>query len=97
MWGDYFVRLKNELIEITLTIKRMIEHPLMMMLKCLWLVITFQEEDFINNAKKLAEKDRNNIDNVMPNEIIQGLALAVCTIYFFYIFNLIKYLKQFLV
>jgi hypothetical protein len=75
MWDDYFVRLKNEFIEIILTIKRMIFNLLMMILHCLWIVITFQEKNYINNAKKLAEKDRNN---QIPNDFIQGLALTVC-------------------
>jgi hypothetical protein len=78
MWGDYFIRLKNEFVEIILTIKQMIFNSIMMILYCLWIVITFQEENYINKAKKLAEKDRNNIDNVMPNDFIQGAALTVC-------------------
>jgi plasmid replication initiation protein len=77
MWDEKFVRLKNEFIEIILTIKQMISNPLMMILHCLWIVITFQEENYINNAKKLAEKDRKNIDHQMPNEFIQGVALTV--------------------
>ena len=37
-------------------------------------------EHHINNNKKLAEQDRNNIDHQMPNEFIQGSALTVCII-----------------
>ncbi len=80
MWGEYFIRLKNEIIEIILTIKRMICNPLMMILQCLWIVITFQEEHFIKNAKKLAEDDRKNINHQMPNEFLQGGAVTVRTI-----------------
>jgi hypothetical protein len=72
----WFVRLKNEIIEIVLTIKEMICNPLMMILRCLWIVITFQEQNWIENVKQLAEKDRINQDNIMPNEFIQGVALT---------------------
>jgi hypothetical protein len=80
MWNERFVRLKNEFIEIILTIKRMITNPLMMILHCLWIVITFQEKNYINNAKKLAEQDRKNIDYQIPNEFIQGVALTAETV-----------------
>ncbi len=52
--------LKNEFIEIILTIKRMISNPLRMILHCLWIVISFQEEDYIHKAKQLAEEDKQN-------------------------------------
>jgi hypothetical protein len=80
MWGDYFVRLKNEFIEIILTIKGMILNPVSMISYFLWIIITFQEENYINNAIKLAKEDRNKIDYQMPNEFIQGIALTVCKI-----------------
>jgi hypothetical protein len=80
MWVDYFVRLKNEFIEIILTIKGMIFNPVLMISYFLWIIITFQEENYINNAIKLAEEDRNKIDYQMPNEFIQGIALTVCKI-----------------
>jgi hypothetical protein len=80
MWGDYFVRFKDELTEIWLTIKQMIRKPLMMMLHCLWIVITFQEKDYIEKAKKAGEQDRKNIDHQMPNEFIQGGAIGVSII-----------------
>ena len=79
MLGEWFVRLKNELIEIILTTKRMISNPLMMILQCLWIVISSKEEDYIQKMKKLAEEDKKNSDDRMPNEFIQGVALTVCT------------------
>ena len=90
MWDEKFVRLKTEFIEIILTIKQMLTNPLMMILHCLWLVITFQEEKFINNAKKIADEDRKT--NQMPNEFIQGTALAVCEKFFFFFFRRLKLL-----
>ncbi|CAF3960742.1 unnamed protein product [Rotaria sp. Silwood2] len=48
----------------------------MMILHCLWLIITLQEKTWIQNAKKLAEEDRLNNDDIGPNEQIQGTALA---------------------
>lgn len=77
MFYEWFVRLKNELIEIILTTKRMITNPLMMILSCLWIVISFQEENWIKQMKQLAEDDRKNITHQMPNESIQGVALTV--------------------
>ena len=88
MRDERFVRMKNEITEILLTTKQMIFHPLMMILYSLWMVITFQQENFIKNAKKLAEQDRNNSDHQMPNETIQGSSLTVCKIIFF--LNLFK-------
>ncbi|CAF1345917.1 unnamed protein product [Rotaria sordida] len=76
MWWHWFVRLKNEIIEIILTIKQMICRPVMMILHCLWLVITCQEKTWIQNAKQLAEQDRLKNDDIGPNEQIQGTALA---------------------
>ncbi len=67
-----------DLIEIILTIKQMINNPLIMILKCLWIVISFQEEKWIKNMKKVAEEDRNQR---MPNDFIQGLALTVDEIF----------------
>jgi len=78
MWDERFVRIKTEIIDILLTIKQMICRPLMMVLHCFWIVITFQEENWIKKAKLLAEQDRNNNDQRMPNEFIQGAALTVC-------------------
>lgn len=78
MWSGRFVRFKNEFIEIILTIQRMIMNPLMMTLYYLWIVITFQEENSIKNAIKLAEQDKNNAEHRMPNEFIQGAAVIVC-------------------
>lgn len=77
MSNEYFVRLKNEFIEIGLTIKQMICNPLLMILRCLWIVITCQEENYVRNAKKLAEEDRKKADEQMPNEFVQGAALTV--------------------
>ena len=77
MFFKWFVRLKNEFTEIMLTTKRMITNPLMMILQCLWIVITFQEENWIKQMKQLAEDDRKNIDHQMPNESLQGVALTV--------------------
>ncbi|UJR19972.1 hypothetical protein I4U23_023104 [Adineta vaga] len=79
MWDERFVRLKNEIIEIFLTMKRMILNPVMMILHCLWIVITFQEKEWIKNAKNLAEQDRNNDEHRMPNEFIQGAAVTAQT------------------
>ena len=62
------------LMEILLTIRQMISHPLMMVLHCLWLVVTFQEKSWIEKAQQLAEEDRRK---PMPNEHIQGVALTV--------------------
>ncbi|CAF3145203.1 unnamed protein product, partial [Rotaria sp. Silwood2] len=73
---EWFVKLINELIEIFLTIKQMICSRLMMILYCLWIVITFQEDNWIKNKKKIAQQDRFNINNQMPNEVIQGTALT---------------------
>lgn len=75
MWDERFVRLKNEFIDIILTIKRMIYNPLMMILHCLWIVISFQEDNWIKNMEQLAEDDRKNIDHQMPNEFMQGKVL----------------------
>ena len=84
--GDrWFVRWKNEIVEIGLTMKRMVAHPLMMMLNCLWIVISGQEEQWIANTKKLAEQDLKNGRDVMPNAFLQGAAVTVCT--FYYSFN----------
>ncbi len=80
MWDERFVRIKNEFIEIILTIKQMIKNPLMMVLYYLWIIISFQEEDLIKNRKQLAEDDRNHIDQKMPNEFIQGAALTAETV-----------------
>lgn len=77
MWSKYFVRLKNELIEIILTIKRIILNPVSMIFNFLWIIITFQEQNWVNNVQKLAEDDRNKINNKMPDETIQGVALTV--------------------
>ncbi|CAF1678298.1 unnamed protein product [Adineta ricciae] len=79
MWSGRFVRLKNEFIEIILTIQRIIMNPLMMTLHYLWIVITFQEKNSIKNAKKLAEQDKNNNEHRMPNEFIQGAAVIAET------------------
>ena len=79
MWfKQKFVRLKDEFIEVILTIKQMILNPLMMILYCLWIAVTFQEQKWINKQKQLAEEDQNNVNNEMPNELIQGFAIAVC-------------------
>lgn len=84
MWNyEYFVRLKDEFIEIMLTIKRMILNPVMMILNFLWIIITFQEQNWVNNIKKLAEDERKNIDYQMPNEDIQGVALTVRITFYF--------------
>ncbi|CAF0992276.1 unnamed protein product [Adineta steineri] len=76
MWWHWFVRLKNEIDEIVLTMKQMIARPVRMILHCFWLMITLQEKTWIENAKQLAEQDRLNNDDVGPNEMIQGTALA---------------------
>ena len=78
MWGEHFIRLKSEVIEIILTIKRMILNPISMILNFLWIIITFQEQNWVNNVKQLAEDERNTIDHQMPNECVQGVALTVC-------------------
>ncbi len=80
MSSHWFVRLKDEIIEIILTIKQMICNPLMMILQCLWLIITGQEKSFIQSCKKLAEQDLVNNGDVMPNEHVQGMAIAVSLI-----------------
>lgn len=77
MDGFGFVRWKDKLFETSYLIKRMICNPLMMMLKCLWIVITCQEETWIENSKILAEQDRKNGHDQMPNEFIQGNAVTV--------------------
>lgn len=71
-------KLPNELVEILLTIKNMITNPVMMVIRCLWIVITFQENNHRENTKKLAEEDRNKGEDQMPNEFIQGVATTVC-------------------
>ncbi|CAF3732982.1 unnamed protein product [Rotaria sp. Silwood1] len=76
MWPHWFVRLKDEISEIFLTMKQMIYRPVMMILHCLWLTITLQEKTWIQNAKQLAEQDRLKNDDIGPNEQIQGTALA---------------------
>ncbi len=81
MWDERFVRIKTEIIDILLTIKVMINNPLMMILHSFWIVITFQEENWIKKKKLLAEQDRNNNHQRMPNEFIQGVALTVCIIH----------------
>ncbi len=40
MWRDYYIRLKNEFIEMILTIQQMSYDPLMRILECIWIVIT---------------------------------------------------------
>jgi hypothetical protein len=77
MWPHWFVQLNNEISEIISTIKQMINRPVRIILHCLWLIITLQEKTWIENAKKLAEQDRLNNDDVGPNELIQGTAKAV--------------------
>lgn len=77
MWGEWFVRLKNESIEIMLTIKRMITNLFISLIHLLWIVISFQEKNWTKKIKQLAEDDRKNINDQMPNESIQGAALTV--------------------
>ena len=72
------IRLKNEVTEIVLTMKQMIVNPLMMFLHCLWIVITFQEQDYTRKAKQIAEEDRMKKNHQMPNEFLQGAGLTVC-------------------
>ena len=79
MRDAWFVRLKNEIVEIIITTKRMMITSLTMVLRSLWIVISFQEENWIKNAKKLAEEDRAKSDYRMPNAFVQGSALTVCT------------------
>jgi hypothetical protein len=76
------VKLKNELIEIILTMKQMLYDPILMILNCLWIVITFQEKSWIKNVKTLAEEDRLNMNHQMPNPFIQGVGLTVRQINF---------------
>lgn len=82
MWLEkWFVRLKDEFIVFVLTIKGLILNTLTMLIFCFWLVITGQEQKWILKHKKLAEQDRNNANDQMPNEFIQGVALTVCTFF----------------
>jgi predicted histidine transporter YuiF (NhaC family) len=72
------MRLKDEVIEIILTIKQMICNPLMMIIGCLWVVITRQESSRLRELKQLAEQDMKNKDNdVMSDESIHGMATTV--------------------
>jgi len=82
MPAEWFVRLKNELFAIIFTTKMIVCQLLLGTLHSLWIVITCQEDNWINKKKILAEQDRNNIDHQMPNEFIQGTALSVCIITF---------------
>lgn len=77
MWREYFIELKNESMERILTMKMLFQR-LKAIFFHLWIVITFEEENYINHLKKLAENDRKNIDHRMPNALIQGAALTVC-------------------
>lgn len=72
-----FVKWKDEAYDTVYLIIRMLCNPLMMILQCLWIVISCQEENFIKNSRILADKDRNNNRDVMPNEFIQGVAVTV--------------------
>ena len=77
MWDEKLVRFKNEAMEILLTIKQMLANPVMMVLHCLWIVITFQDEDYARKVKQTAEEDRMKKNHQMPNEFLQGNALVV--------------------
>lgn len=79
MWDEKLVRLKNDLTEIIMTMKQMLVNPLMMILNCLWIVITFQEKDYIRKTRQTAEEDRMKKDYQMPNEFVQGEAITVCS------------------
>ncbi|CAF1685425.1 unnamed protein product, partial [Adineta ricciae] len=57
----------------------MLTNPLMMILYCLWIVISGHEEEYIKNAKDRAEEDRSNAEHQMPNEFIQGAAITAET------------------
>ncbi|CAF1551739.1 unnamed protein product, partial [Rotaria sordida] len=70
------VNLINEFNEIISTAKRMVYNPVRMILNCLWIVITFQENNWIEERKKLAEQDLNKTNDEMPNELIQGTAVT---------------------
>ena len=80
MSAEWFARFKNELFEIIFTTKMIVCQLLLATLRSLWIVITFQEDNWIKKKKILAEQDRNNINHQMPNEFIQGAALNVCII-----------------
>ncbi|CAF1039295.1 unnamed protein product [Rotaria sordida] len=69
----------NEFNEIISTAKRMVYNPVRMILNCLWIVITFQENNWIEERKKLAEQDLNKTNDEMPNELIQGTAVTAQT------------------
>ncbi|CAF4142401.1 unnamed protein product, partial [Rotaria sp. Silwood1] len=80
----------NSFIEIILTAKRMIFNPVKMILYYLWVVITRQEDDWIQKRKQLAEQDLNNKNDEMPNEFIQGIAVTVRIYIFFSLQSLIN-------
>ena len=74
MLGEEFL---NECVEILLTVKQMICNPVSMIFQDLWIVVTFREKQWIQNAQQLAENDRNRSTNTMPDELIHGIALTV--------------------
>jgi hypothetical protein len=76
----WFVRLKDEITEIILTIKQMICNPLMIILYCLWLVITRHEQTPLKKRKQLAEQESTNNDDVMRNEYVPEMAITVSII-----------------
>lgn len=77
MWYRRFVKWKDEVYDTCFLMIRMVCNPLMMMLQCLWIVITCQEEKWIEKNRMLAEQDRKDKKNVKPNEFIQGVAVTV--------------------
>ena len=74
MLGEEFL---NECVEILLTVKQMFCNPMVMILQCLWIVVTCREEQWIKNAQQLAENDRTRSTDTMPDELLHGIALTV--------------------
>ena len=77
----WFTRLKVEITEIILTIKQMICNPVMMIIHCLWVVITRQEPTRLKKLKELAEQDMTNTNDAMSNEYVHGMATTVSIVF----------------
>ena len=64
----------DETTEFALAVRQIFLNPLMMVLHCLWLVITGREKAWITEVQRAAEEDRLNDK---PDEHIQGTGLTV--------------------
>lgn len=77
MWNERFAAFHSSISDLLTMLKRMFNTPVMMFLHCLWMVITFQEDSWVERTKQLAEEDRKKSSEKMPDQFIQGTAVTV--------------------